>query len=43
MYEDYESEEELHWVKPVTVNELGADGDTRIYNSLDRAQLDLAC
>jgi hypothetical protein len=35
VYWDYESEGELHWVKPVTGNELGAPGDARIYNSLD--------
>jgi hypothetical protein len=34
-YWDFDTEEELHWIRPITGTELGAFGDARIYTSLD--------
>lgn len=33
-YWDYESEEELTWVNPMTATELGAFGDARVYHTV---------
>jgi hypothetical protein len=34
-YWDFNTEEELHWICPITGTELGADDDARIYTLLD--------